>query len=82
MVNGVWLQPYVVDQMGLPGPVQRLRRTGRLTLTLLGPGPVGSYAMEADVTATNGNRRISIAIGLGAEPTVAEAILSSIRPTS
>jgi len=77
LINGVWLQPY---HTGPPGPVRRLLRTGPLTVSLVGPDPVGSYATGADVTATCGNLRLSITIGLGAEPTVAEAILSSIRP--
>jgi hypothetical protein len=72
----LWLQPYTASS----GTSEHRLRTGQVTLTLQEIGPVSDYTTAANLTASSGSRRISLTIGLGTQPTMAEAILSSILP--
>jgi hypothetical protein len=85
--DGLWLQPStntapLASQLSLgnltqPPPIQRLFNLGSAQV-LINAGNGDSVQAEID----SSGHRITAVIGLGANPAVAEAILSSIRPAS
>lgn len=85
--DGLWLYPSTntaplasqlqSDGPGVPAPIQRLFTFGSEQV-LITAGEGDSVEVEIETAG----HRISAIIGLGPNPAVAEAVLSSIRPTS
>ena len=85
--DGLWLQPstntaplaaQLQGGAGVPGATQRLFTVGTEQVLITGAGEGDSVQAEID----NNGQQIAAVIGLGANPALAEALLSSIKPAN
>jgi hypothetical protein len=76
--NGLWMQPYSANVPG-GGDFNTQLAYRPLSEVLARADPDNYFAATASVAITSGARRITVVVGLGTDPGVAEEILSSFR---
>jgi hypothetical protein len=79
--NGLWMRPYLANLPGSGDYNTTLPRTP-VTETLADADVHEYFTGTAVVGVTSGSHRVSVVVGLGANPTVAEEVLASIRLVS